>query len=85
MTVEQARRLVAHWPVSAEYMLAERWGMMGDFWKAVDDTRIVWAWTWDLTREKAEEVLSIQNEKEERAQCNSLPTPSPQLRQARLY
>lgn len=83
MTNEQAQRLLADWPKEAEYMAVERWELMGDFWKAVADTRRVWGETWG--RDVAATQLRIENEEREKTQWNKSQAVLGYSQQPRLY
>ena len=92
MTPDRARHLIGHWPEDARYLMNERWSIMDAlghneafFWKAVTDTRNVWARTWDLSIDKVAEILSIKNEEKERATWNKLQAELLASQQQRLY
>jgi hypothetical protein len=92
MDINRARHLIQHWPEDARYQMNERWSIMSPtesseahFWKAIADTRKVYAYTWDLTLEKATQVLSIKNEEKERATWNKLQAALALSAQQRLY
>jgi len=83
LTNDRARVLLRHWPKDAEVMLIERWELMGDFWKAVADTRRVWGETWG--RDKAATQLRIDGEEQEKQQWNKSQAASAYSQQQRLY
>jgi hypothetical protein len=83
VTIERAQVLLASWPREAEYMLIERWELMGDFWRAVADTRRVWGETWG--RDVAATQLRIDGEEQEKTKWNKLQAASAHSQQQRLY
>jgi hypothetical protein len=83
LTNDRARVLLQRWPKEAELMLVERWELMGDFWKAVADTRRVWGETWG--RDVAATQLRIDGEEQEKQQWNKSQAALAHSQQQRLY